>query len=91
VGYHLEPEGYPAIVPGPSRVYGGRLSFANMERALELLDELEELHLMPPSYRRETVRVEPMGQLAWVYVYNLPLPRSGASLVKTGLWLGKRP
>ena len=85
--YHLHPEGYPAITPGQGTVYGYTLSFAHRERALTDLDELEELHLEPPTYRREAVLAHPLEEQVWVYIYNGALSaREGATLIPSGDW-----
>ncbi len=67
--YHLEPENYPALVPGKSRVYGWRLSFADEARALNALDELEGVHLNPPEYKRVIARSQPGTEAVWLYLY----------------------
>jgi gamma-glutamylcyclotransferase (GGCT)/AIG2-like uncharacterized protein YtfP len=89
--YHLEPENYPAIVPGTGRVYGGMMHFEDLAKALRILDELEGLNLEPPLYRREQVRVEPLAQVAWVYVYNYTIASASERfyLLPDGLWLGR--
>ncbi len=71
------PQGYPAAVPGAGRVLGELLYFADLERALKVLDAFEE-----PPYRRVPLRVEAeTGPVwAWVYVY----PNAEAALGQGG-------
>lgn len=85
---HLEPEGYPGIVPGTGRVYGVVLTFANLPAALPALDALEGLHLEPPLYRRVTVTAQPSGETVWTYVYvnETRLKGAGVSPVVGGNW-----
>ena len=85
---HFEPEGYPAMVPGKSRVYGFILTFADIEAALPALDMLEGLHLTPPEYERVVVKVQPSGEAVWTYVYinRARLAAAGISPVVGGNW-----
>lgn len=89
--YHLEPEGYPAVVPGAGRVHGTLLW---LDGPLAPLDELEGLALDPPLYRRERHPLHD-GRSAWVYVYNRPqrLRSGGAVPLPDGRWrpTGRRP
>ena len=86
---HFEPEGYPAMVPGKSRVHGFVLTFADIGAALPALDALEGLHLEPPEYERVAVKVQPSGERVWTYVYvnRVRLAAAGVSLVVGGDWL----
>lgn len=95
--YHLEPEGYPAIVPDASggRVYGWLLLYPEVDRALALLDDFEGLQDTPPPYTREQVTVYLREQCsstetAWVYVYARleRLQQPGALHVPSGRWTG---
>lgn len=82
--YHLEPEGYPAVVPGPGEVHGVVLSLAG---SLAELDALEAIDAMPPLYRR--VRCVPDGRPeVWIYVYARParLAEDGAHWLPEGRW-----
>jgi len=96
--FDLMPEGYPGLVykdshspldENPSgRVEGYVLHFDDITLALTLLDEFEGCYLEPPDYYRETITVQPSGDLAWVYVYadGERLTRSGAKLISSGKW-----
>lgn len=82
--YHLEPEGYPAVVPGPGVVHGTVL---NLTGSLAPLDVLEGIDLDPPLYRR--VRCIPQGRPhAWIYVYARPdrLAGDGVTWLPDGRW-----
>lgn len=81
---HLEPEGYPAVVPGRGVVHGEVLQ---LEGPLDELDRLEGLHETPPLYRR--VRCRPVDlDPAWIYVYARPerLDQAGVLLLPGGRW-----
>lgn len=95
--YHLSPEAYPALRPGPpdATVHGVVLTYApgSWEAALPFLDDLEGLHETPPLYTRERVTLtlhtgEPAQ--AWVYVYARAarLDAPGAEPVLNGDWRG---
>ena len=91
--YHLEPEGYPAIVRnkgsrGQSRVYGNVFTFEKIEQALPFLDELEGLHWTPPEYERIKTKAYPLGEEVWAYLYldEERLAEPGAKRLKEGLW-----
>lgn len=91
--YHLEPEGYPAAVPGGGSVVGEVLS---LRGGLDLLDRLEGLDEAQAPYRRERWTVELGGgsgavadrASAWIYLYN-HLERRGptARPIPSGDWL----
>jgi gamma-glutamylcyclotransferase (GGCT)/AIG2-like uncharacterized protein YtfP len=85
--YDLDPEGYPAIVPGSGTVTGSVLVFADIEQALPQLDALEGCQQTPPLYVREVHSTDPFGP-AWVYVFNRPerLDRPGARRLPSGTW-----
>lgn len=91
--YALEPEGYPALVPGRGRVYGWRYTLPDAPWALSRLDAYEGLDLEPPLYTRALVRSEPGGVAAWVYLYaraeRLALPT--ARLLPEGRWSDDAP
>ena len=89
--YDLRPENYPALVPGPGRVYGSVLRFADIEAALTLLDELECINDSPPLYSRRIAEVEPMGVKAWTYIYEQTLARPGVRLEPSGIWEPSSP
>lgn len=93
--YHLEPEGYPAMVPGEGRVYGALLEFDDqaIEVALVHLDALEGVAEVPPYYCRDIVAALPMHELAWTYLYARPqrLEQPGAELIPTGRWQPRGP
>lgn len=82
--YHLEPEGYPAVVRGPGIVHGSVLELTG---GLMALDELEGVDLQPPLYHR--VRCQPdRSEEAWIYLYARPerLMEAGAAWVPEGRW-----
>jgi gamma-glutamylcyclotransferase (GGCT)/AIG2-like uncharacterized protein YtfP len=89
--YHLEPEGYPAIIPGSGQVHGYVFAYKDIERALVMLDQLEAVHDVPPEYTREQVVAKPMNELVWVYVYARPTRLQIAQLVENGEWLEALP
>ena len=82
--YDLQPEGYPAVVPGAGVVYGEVLALAG---PLDEMDALEGLDLTPPLYRRVRCRPEGAGE-AWLYVYARPerLAAPGATWLPAGRW-----
>jgi gamma-glutamylcyclotransferase (GGCT)/AIG2-like uncharacterized protein YtfP len=86
--YHLEPEGYPAMVPGSGRVYGSVLVYEDIAAALPVLDDLEGLGETPPLYRRALAVAKPTGERVWTYLYSRPerLREPGALLLSTGSW-----
>ena len=82
--FDLQPEGYPAVVPGAGVVHGEVLSLTG---PLDEMDALEGLDVEPPLYRR--VRCTPEGAPAsWLYVYARPerLERPGATWLPSGRW-----
>lgn len=86
--YHLEPENYPALVRGEGRVHGWRYTYADISKALKVLDHLEGLHLEPPEYERVVAVAQPSKKKAWVYLYvgRERLEQATATLVSTGIW-----
>lgn len=93
--YHLSPEAYPALVPGPpeAQVRGQLLSYTPeaWREALPFLDDLEGLHDTPPLYTRQLVTLHLEGGAqapAWVYVYARTgrLGQPGAVAVPGGDW-----
>ncbi len=86
--YHLEPEGYPAMVPALGRVYGCVLVYEDIAAALSILDELEGLADTPPLYRRAEAVAKPTDERVWTYLYNHPerLRAAGAMLLEGGRW-----
>ena len=84
--YDVQPEDYPALVPGPGRVHGYVLSFADIEVALTHLDELESVYIKPPLYSRRSTHILPLGIEAWIYVYEQTLARPGVRLEPSGVW-----
>jgi gamma-glutamylcyclotransferase (GGCT)/AIG2-like uncharacterized protein YtfP len=89
--YHLEPEGYPAIIPGHGTVYGYVFDYEAIQEALLMLDKLEAIHDNPPEYTREQVVVQPQNELVWVYVYSKLERLKTAQLVESGDWLEASP
>ena len=63
--YALEPEAYPAMIPGEGRVHGFVLDYKDVEAALPHLDALEGCDLSPPLYHRALVKVYPTGETVW--------------------------
>ncbi len=80
--FDLDPEGYPAVVPGRRRVRGCILRV----RELGPLDDLEDVHAPLPRYERRRWRVD--GRDVWIYLYLLHdrLRRIGARRVAGGDW-----
>lgn len=92
---HLNPEAYPALVPGEphEQVRGHALTYepATWARALPFLDALEGLHETPPLYTRQQVLLTLEGgepQAAWVYLYARAerLREPGAVYLPGGDW-----
>jgi gamma-glutamylcyclotransferase (GGCT)/AIG2-like uncharacterized protein YtfP len=89
--YHLEPEGYPAIISGAGQVHGYVFEYENIEKALRILDKLEAIHDDPPEYSREQAIAQPMNETVWVYVYAKLERLKTAQLVESGDWLEALP
>ena len=91
--YHLEPEGYPAMVAGEGRVHGVLLDYDAIDAALVHLDALEGVAEEPPYYRREIVEARPMLEPVWTYLYARPqrLKQPGAQRIPTGRWQARGP
>jgi gamma-glutamylcyclotransferase (GGCT)/AIG2-like uncharacterized protein YtfP len=89
--YHLEPEGYPAIIPGDGIVHGYVFDYESIEEALVMLDKLEAIHDEPPEYTREHALAKPMNETVWVYVYARPERLKTAQSVESGKWLEALP
>jgi gamma-glutamylcyclotransferase (GGCT)/AIG2-like uncharacterized protein YtfP len=89
--YHLEPEGYPAIIPGSGQVHGYVFAYEDIERALAMLDQLEAIHDVPPEYTRQQVVVQPQNERVWVYVYARLERLETAQLIASGQWLEALP
>lgn len=83
--WHLDPEGYPAAVPGSGRVRGAVLVLA--AAGLCLLDELEGTAERPPHYRRVRWRTT-AGEGVWLYLFARPerLALPGARRLRDGAW-----
>jgi len=81
------PQGYPAAVPGAGRVLGELLYFADLDRALEVLDAFEEA-----PYRRVPLWVETEGGPVWAWVYVYPdagtAKRQGGRRLEAEVWSG---
>ncbi len=88
--FHLHPENYPAILKrGDREVFGWTLTYTDIDRALELLDGLEGVSLVPPLYNRITTTVYPDEETVWVYEYSFSphyLESTTTSLVESGIW-----
>jgi gamma-glutamylcyclotransferase (GGCT)/AIG2-like uncharacterized protein YtfP len=89
--YHLEPEGYPAIIPGDGQVHGYVFNYHDIDQALVMLDQLEAIHDVPPEYTRQQVVVQPQNELVWVYVYAKLERLKTAQLIESGDWLEALP
>lgn len=84
------PYPYPALVRGEGRVWGEVQYFADLDRALVLLDELEEmgaeyLRLPTQAFGDHGVAIP-----VWVYVYLNPgaLEAAGGVWLPEGSWTG---
>ena len=86
--YHLDPENYPAVIPGSGTVHGYIYTYEDMTAALPFLDELEGTSFTPPLYNRVLVTTQPQGKEVWVYIYGNTdrcfLPT--ATKVESGVW-----
>ncbi|WP_027882899.1 gamma-glutamylcyclotransferase family protein [Meiothermus rufus] len=75
---------YPAVVPGEGRVWGEIQWFADLERALDLLDALED---EGREYLRKATLAYPLAEAppcwVWVYVY----PSRHRVQAASGRWL----
>ncbi len=99
--YHLEAEGYPALIPGNGIVHGIVYEMVpGTGEGFALLDRLEGVERLPPEYHRRRwplmAAASPPGSTAqrqwvWVYFYARPdrlrLGRGGRRLVG-GRWDG---
>jgi gamma-glutamylcyclotransferase (GGCT)/AIG2-like uncharacterized protein YtfP len=91
--FHL-PVGYPAMIPGNSKVKGFLLTFAE-DSILEKLDELEGYHPQRSpeenEYERHKILVrdlsgQPLGK-AWSYLMSFKqVQRLGGVLLPSGWW-----
>ena len=86
--YALEPEAYPAMIPGEGRVSGFVLDYEDIEAALPQLDALEGCDLSPPLYHRVLAKVYPTGATVWAYLYarRERLEAPGVTLLADGVW-----
>jgi gamma-glutamylcyclotransferase (GGCT)/AIG2-like uncharacterized protein YtfP len=89
--YDLEPENYPAIVPGKGVVHGYVFEYEDIDAALVMLDRLEAIHDDPPEYTREQTLAQPMNETIWVYVYARAERLKTAHRVENGEWLEALP
>jgi gamma-glutamylcyclotransferase (GGCT)/AIG2-like uncharacterized protein YtfP len=89
--YDLEPENYPAIVPGGDTVHGYVFNYEDIDAALLMLDRLEAIHEDPPEYTRQLATAQPMSEMVWVYVYARLERLKTAVRVETGEWLEALP
>lgn len=100
--FHLNPSSeraysYPALLEGEGRVWGEVQTFANLEEALVVLDELEDVG---GEYRRIAVaaRLDGISErhghentqslLVWAYAYCTPeaLEKTGGVWLPEGEW-----
>ncbi len=89
--FGLTPEFYPGITEGQGNIEGVVLRYHDMGQALPILDELEELHLDPPGYRREvlTVHLEDgsfMDCIVYIYIRQSRLQQAGVYPIPSGVW-----
>ena len=88
--YHLEPEGYPAVVAGAGVVVGELLTLAG---GLARLDRLEGVDRPEPRYARVrwTVTSGAERHEAWIYLFlaRERLDGSGAKLLEHGDWIAR--
>ncbi len=89
--YDLEPENYPAMIPGQGVVYGYVFDYDDIDAALVILDRLEAIHDDLPEYTREQAVAQPMNETVWVYVYARAERLKTAKLVESGEWLEALP
>lgn len=89
--YYLEPENYPAIIPGDGVVHGYVFEYHDIDAALMMLDKLEAIHEDPPEYTREQALAQPMNETVWVYVYARAERLRTAQQVENGEWLEALP
>ncbi len=89
--YHLNSKNYPAILEGAGTVYGYIFKFDDIDKALEILDDLEGINTEPAHYFRCNVNVKPQNIRAWAYVYNTDYDKNydGLEPVVTGRWQPK--
>ncbi|MCX7594517.1 MAG: gamma-glutamylcyclotransferase [Fischerella sp.] len=88
------PQGYPAMTPGDSRVYGYLLEFSVPEVLAEL-DELEDYYPTKPAsenlYNRHKIEVYDLQgrSLGWAWVYLMTparVKKLGGKLQAHGWW-----
>lgn len=88
--FHLEPEGYPAVVSGSGVVHGEVLA---LDRGLDRLDRLEGVDRPDPRYARVRRAVEVGAERAevWIYLYLRidRLERPGAIQIAHGDWVAR--
>jgi gamma-glutamylcyclotransferase (GGCT)/AIG2-like uncharacterized protein YtfP len=89
--YHLEPEGYPAIIPGEDSVHGYVFDYEDIDKALSILDQLEAIYDESPEYTREQAVVMPLNETVWVYVYAKLGRLTSAQKIASGDWLEALP
>lgn len=89
--YDLEPENYPAIIPGEGVVHGYVFDYEDVDAALVMLDRLEGIHENPPEYTRAQALAKPMNETVWVYVYAKVNRLKTAKQVESGEWLEALP
>ncbi len=89
--YDLEPENYPAMVPGDGKVHGYIFEYEDVSKALVMLDKLEAIHDEPPEYTRVQAIAKPMNETVWVYIYAKHERLKTAQLVENGEWLEALP
>ncbi|MEZ4631439.1 MAG: gamma-glutamylcyclotransferase [Deinococcales bacterium] len=94
--YHLNQQGYPAVIHSPEadKVYGYMFCYEDIDHALKYLDDLEGIYLENPEYHRITTRAYPLDkaqfqeQEVWLYLYADARRLEGrATLILEGDWV----
>ncbi|MEZ4608136.1 MAG: gamma-glutamylcyclotransferase family protein [Deinococcales bacterium] len=93
--YHLNQQGYPAVIHSQTdKVYGYMFCYEDIDHALKYLDDLEGIYLENPEYHRITTRAYPLDkaqfqeQEVWLYLYADARRLEGrAALILEGDWV----
>lgn len=92
--YHLQKDGYPALVPGDGWVFGELIELKNFKETIVHLDQIENYRIgnKDNEYERLMTLVEVIDtgtkEQAYVYWYNLSLDTEDKSVIsiKDGNW-----
>ncbi|GGJ40006.1 gamma-glutamylcyclotransferase family protein [Deinococcus roseus] len=89
--FGLTPEFYPGITEGEGTIAGVVLKYHDMDTALPILDELEELHLDPPGYRRDVLTVQfedgsTQDCIVYIYIRQARMQQEGIYPIHSGVW-----